>query len=608
MRRITICATLAAFMLPAGSALASPLRMSVPKDDQIPAKRLFDIGVADPDGDGWLDIFTTNHKFASVFLRNHGGHRFSNEIEEIGLGPDLQFPGLELLKPPPMDDPGVYIWPTDAAGEAGRLHIATSGITASGRVELLTRNVKVRSQDGAEATLGRYADDRPYVEFTVHPGGALVLASNGLSDLPIRFAFDQTGSGAVQPDQVGVGTRGIHPQASTFSFMLRDRHGIAFADVAGDPDQDAFVATGGLGGGIASERYLGRVEDMFLVSGAGPDGGYGNLAAVSGIAKSYCRGRAVSYADPDGDGRLDLLTTCEGAPARVWALVLPGGFVRLPGPPVIATTYRWAQIDRGHPALLMTTPRGLEVWRSVDATWFRTQRVGVGANAGQISVGDFDNSGTLDVLLAGRGQKLRLLRNVRGKLRPVKGNLGLPEKAVAGAFVDVDNDGRQEVSLAPQGLYRWSRTRHRFVATGRMRTRRSGYAIVQWADFDNDGRRDPLIATSKREFSPRSKVVRRRNTTRSGHWLEVVLRGAEFNREAIGASVRVDPARGGRRITQWVGQNDDSRHSQGHYRLYFGLGKARAARRLVVRWPDGRKTRLRGVEGDRVLRIGHRRR
>ncbi len=213
-----------------------------------------------------------------------------------------------------------------------------------------------------------------------------------------------------------------------------------------------------------------------------------------------------------------------------------------------------------------------------------------GANAGQIALGDYDNSGTLDVLLAGK-QRLRLLRNRRGRLHTVHGNLGLPSKTAAASFVDYDNDGRLDVDLAPQGLYRWQSKRHRFVATGALRQRRTGYAIVQWADFDNDGRRDPLIATSKREFSPRSRIVRRRNTSRSGHWLEVDLKGYAINREAIGASVRVDVGRDGRQLTQWVGQNDDSRHSQGQYRLYFGLGKARSARKLVVRWPQGRPTR-----------------
>jgi ASPIC and UnbV/FG-GAP-like repeat len=605
MRRIALCAALAIAALPAAQAPGAKPRMSPAVRADIPGKRLFDIGVADPDNDGWQDIFTTNHKFASVFLRNRHGRSFRNEIDELGLGPDSRFPGLELLRRPDMSSPGVYIWPTDDTGEAGRLHIASSGLTVSGKLTLVTKNVSIRSQTDAESTLGRDDTDRPIVDFTLQPGGDVVVSSNGLSDLPIRFDFPASGAGAVTPDQIKVGTHAVTPDGRSFQFKLRDRHGLAFADVAGDSDEDVFVATGGLGGGIASPRYLGYVQDMLMVSGSGPGGGYANQIFPSAIVKSTCRGRAVSYADADGGGELDLTTTCEGEHPKLWAQVGAGAFIEVPGPPVVGSAYRWAELGRGPPALLVTTGKGLEVWRTGGGLWDRVQIVRAGGDAGEIALGDYDNSGTLDVMLAGK-QRLRLLRNRHGRLHPVRGNLGLPSKTAAASFIDYDNDGRLDVDLAPQGLYRWSRGRHRFVPTGALRQRRTGYAIVEWADFDNDGRRDPLIATSKREFSPRSKIVRRRNTSRSGHWLEVDLTGSAINREAIGASVRIDIGHG-RRITQWVGQNDDSRHSQGHYRLYFGLGKARSARRLVVRWPEGRPTRMKHVHGDRLLKISQRR-
>jgi hypothetical protein len=92
--------------------------------------------------------------------------------------------------------------------------------------------------------------------------------------------------------------------------------------------------------------------------------------------------------------------------------------------------------------------------------------------------------------------------------------------------------------------------------------------------------------------------------TRAGNWLEVELRGGPENREAIGAKAAAH-LRGGRTLTQWVGQNDDARHSQGHYRLYFGLGSARVVKRLVVHWPGGRRSTLRKVGGDRLLRISN---
>jgi len=43
--------------------------------------------------------------------------------------------------------------------------------------------------------------------------------------------------------------------------------------------------------------------------------------------------------------------------------------------------------------------------------------------------------------------------------------------------------------------------------------------------------------------------------------------------------------------------------SQGDPRLYFGLGQAKKADRVEVRWPDGTKTVLADVPANRLLTI-----
>ena len=472
----------------------------------------------------------------------------------------------------------------------------------------MTKNMTIRSQVGADAALGRDGNGRPFLDFTLQPGGEVTVSSNGLSDLPILFDFADSGAGAVSTGEIKVGTDAIAPDDRRFQFKLRDRHALAFADVAGDRDQDVFVATGGLGGGIAQSAVLGvrrrsapglrgRCRRRLRQPHRRERDRQGRLPGPLRLLRRSRRRRQPRPADDLRGAGADALGAddCRAASSSV------------PPPPVVGSTYRWASLDRGPPALLVSTGRGLEVWHSLGGgAWSRSQTVRAGAEAGQIALGDYDNSGTLDVLVTGR-RHVALLANKHGRLRPVRSRIGLPRTAAAGSFVDYDNDGRLDLSFAPQGLYRWDRHRKRYVDTGALRQPRTGYAIVQWMDYDNDGRRDPLIATSKREFSPRSRIVRRRNMTRSGHWLEVDLTGTATNREALGASVRIEVGSGGRKLTQWVGQNDDSRHSQGHYRLYFGLGKTKKVRRLVVHWADGRTTRLRGVHGDRLLRIAERR-
>jgi hypothetical protein len=46
--------------------------------------------------------------------------------------------------------------------------------------------------------------------------------------------------------------------------------------------------------------------------------------------------------------------------------------------------------------------------------------------------------------------------------------------------------------------------------------------------------------------------------------------------------------------------NDGAFFSQGHHRLYFGLGSHARADTMRIRWPDGTVQELRNVEGDRL--------
>ncbi len=130
-----------------------------------------------------------------------------------------------------------------------------------------------------------------------------------------------------------------------------------------------------------------------------------------------------------------------------------------------------------------------------------------------------------------------------------------------------------------------------------------GAAITAWFDSDNDGLRDPITATGGSQFARSMRVDRRRNLGPGGHWLEVDLYGIPGNFEGIGSRVAIRA--GDRRQYGWVGESDDSRHSQGHYRLYFGLGKAESVEILQVRWADGARTTLEDVEADQVLTVEH---
>jgi ASPIC and UnbV len=109
-----------------------------------------------------------------------------------------------------------------------------------------------------------------------------------------------------------------------------------------------------------------------------------------------------------------------------------------------------------------------------------------------------------------------------------------------------------------------------------------------------------VLAVNRRGAGKVASLSLLENIGPAGHWLEVELTGPPGNRQAIGA--RVSAAAHGRTQTQWVGQNDGSHLSQGHYRLYFGLGGATSAS-VKVTWPNGSVQRLGSVEADRILRV-----
>ncbi len=99
------------------------------------------------------------------------------------------------------------------------------------------------------------------------------------------------------------------------------------------------------------------------------------------------------------------------------------------------------------------------------------------------------------------------------------------------------------------------------------------------ADLDDDGDED-LVVTQNGGRA----LVLRNETTGRGNSLVVRLRGTSANTQGFGAtlSLRV----GDRTIVRWL-KSSTSYLSQGPPEVHFGLGAAKAADGLVVRWPWG---------------------
>lgn len=93
-----------------------------------------------------------------------------------------------------------------------------------------------------------------------------------------------------------------------------------------------------------------------------------------------------------------------------------------------------------------------------------------------------------------------------------------------------------------------------------------------------------------------------RNAPRTGHWLEVVLRGdgKAVNTSAIGSQVRI-VVDGRTLVRQVEAGTGEGNHND--LRLHFGLGRAEGRVTLQVTWPNGRKQVVKGVALDKVRTV-----
>lgn len=113
-------------------------------------------------------------------------------------------------------------------------------------------------------------------------------------------------------------------------------------------------------------------------------------------------------------------------------------------------------------------------------------------------------------------------------------------------------------------------------------------------DIDGDGDQDLLLGN----IDDHPTLLR--NDSRNGHWLMVLLQGANGNRDAIGA--RLVLRVGDKQLLRLVGAGSGFLSSNDP-REHFGLGAATKADELQITWPDGRVERFQDLAADRLHTI-----
>ncbi len=601
-------------------------------------QRLFDIGVVDANGDDLLDIYTSNHHFRQVLwiADEKGGYR--DVVSEWGLDQSKEFPLAELsFVAPVVDSPGLYIY-----------WIGTQFVIRSHKI-LGPQNwhgtLRVNDPVDIIKNSGFTVEKRDQtslasetiIKFTPASDGFLRMRPGG-QGLPITLEFD----GTVPLGQIYVGRGKVSPSLVSFVLAMKDRHAMAWADYNGDGVLDVFINRGALSGTLRAHttEIKQQIKDELLVSRG--EGEFVDVVSEVGIEKRGCSGRHARWLDFDSDGRIDLFVNCydrehvagsypkqlyrQGARGKLHDVAQQVG---LGVPDQQIGSFGWFDVDNdGDTDVLAFQDEGFFLYRNEEGHFVRelvldfmtegSQRIGQTTGAGwfydgKLTIADYDTDGDLDAFSASKRGNTFLV-NRGGKLFPVDPvSVGLPVKSVTANWVDYDNDGLPDLHLVPQGLVR-QRKDHNFQRTTLLEFPSDQYdaAICNWFDLDNDGRLDVIMALhenadykpwwqiSKKEMRESDWELRAfRNIGRGNHWLQIKLIGSVGNRQGIGARVTVETP--DRRQVQEVGNSEGSFFSQGHYRLYFGLGPHAHAQVVRIHWSDGLDQVLNDVAGDRLL-------
>jgi hypothetical protein len=615
-------------------------------------EELMDIGVADIDGDDVLDIFTSNHNSRQMLWVGDGHGGFRDMLSGWGLDQDLAFPGVEIARTEPQPvEPGVYIyWRARNKDSQFALVVRTYRIKEIGRLEGSLRTFSgIHRYAGSgfvfqpPVTGPREGDKLPEtsMSFASDQDGALEVEI-GSPGVPIAVRLD----GSIPLSRVFVGEFKVSPKSKEFELSFQDRHGMAWADYNDDGRLDVFISRGAIGGTLRKfpPSVQRTVKDELFVSQ--PSGGYRDVATEVGIEKRGCSGRKVAMVDYNNDGLLDIFVNCQERgyvagryPKQFYRQQADRRFIDVAAdvgldiPDHEVIDFIWFDADNdGYIDLLTYEDTGFYLYRNHAGKSFsrefigrpkfvRADRPALKGNTdsywyvdGKLAVADFRGNGRLDLFCASKTGNTLLINDGAGRFSLVDpATVGLPSESVTASWVDFDNDGLTDLYTVPQGLFRQRRD-HSFEATGLLvlPSRKYMAAIATWADLDNDGQRDLLLALNENfslwrwwEKLYKTDVDRffwnveaYRNVGNRNHWLELRLAGKPGNPQAIGARVTVVTDDG--QQTQQVGLNDGAFFSQGHYRLYFGLGARARASAVRIRWPDGQLQEQLNVEGDRL--------
>jgi hypothetical protein len=334
--------------------------------------------------------------------------------------------------------------------------------------------------------------------------------------------------------------------------------------------------------------YPPEVDTLYRNNG---DGTFTDVSVRAGIRSQAGNGLAVLWFDANEDGRQDLFVANDQTPNVLWRNDGGGRFTE------VATEMGVAYSELG------------------------VAQAGMGVDAG-----DYDNDGQIDLVVTNFSEESNsLFHNEGDRFREVSFPAGVGSETLLTlgfgvGFLDYDRDGWLDLFFANghvmddierySDVVTWAQPnqlfRNRGSAPGVRRFeevsqaagvagRRAVHRGAAFGDLNNDGRTDILVSTLRG-----APTLLENDCAPDAHWLQILLRAAWGNPQAVGAVVTLTA--GGRTQRRDL-RGGGSYASSNDLRPLFGLGTAARVDRLHVRWPSGRESVLNDLPADRLLAI-----
>jgi len=244
---------------------------------------------------------------------------------------------------------------------------------------------------------------------------------------------------------------------------------------------------------------------------------------------------------------------------------------------------------------------------------------------------DYDNDGDLDILAAnfvenpdnvlngfiekkkqeGLYKASALFRNDGNlKFTDISEKAGFVPASIMGAtFGDFDLDGDQDIVLGP-GRHALENAQPLFVYRNEGQDQFTNITPLHnphffgkfhgmaTADLDRDGDPELYVNNGGVMLSDRWRDMVLENTTTGRNWLHLRLEGVTSNKSAIGARITVHV--GDKIIMQEVAAGQGFSSTNSPY-LIFGLGEAKQADKVEIRWPNGNAQTLPALGANQAL-------